>query len=93
MSDEEPKAIKRGLWPVVAAVVLIVAIYFYTQYGLMKNQSALEQRVEVCTAGYRTAHTASDTAKVDVTIPPSGVLLRASQTKNCEYYRKAGTTK
>ena len=93
MSDEEPKVTRRGLFPVIAAVVVIAAIYLFTQYGLMRRTSVHEQRVEVCTSAYRNAHTAADTAAVDAQIPPVDGKQPAAQGKTCEYFRKAGTTK
>jgi hypothetical protein len=93
MSDETPKATRRGLFPVIAAVVVIAAIYLFTQYGLMNRTSVHEQRVEVCMSGYRTAHTAADTAAVDAQIPPTDASQTPGQSKTCGYFRKAGTTK
>jgi hypothetical protein len=93
MSDETPKATRRGLFPVIGAVVVIAAIYLFTQYGLMKRTSVNEQRVEACTDGYRSARTAADTATVDAQIPPADGNQPTGQGKTCEYFRKAGTTK
>jgi hypothetical protein len=93
MSDETPKATRRGLFPVIAAVVVIAAIYLFTQYGLMRRTSVHEQRVSDCTTSYRNAHTAADTAAVDAQIPTSDANQQAGQGKTCEYFRKAGTTK
>jgi hypothetical protein len=93
MTDETPKATRRGLFPVIAAVVVIAAIYLFTQYGLMNRTSVNEQRVEVCMSGYRTAHTAADTAAVDAQVPPANGKASTGQGKTCEYFRKAGTTK
>jgi len=92
MSDETPKATRRGLLPVIIGVVAVAAIYLFTQYGLMKRTSVHEQRVEVCMTGYRNAHTAADTATVDAQIPPADGK-QPGQGKTCEYFRKAGTTK
>jgi hypothetical protein len=93
MTDETPKETRRGLLPVIAAVVVIVAIYLFTQNGLMNRTSVNEQRVEVCTEGYRNAHTAADTAAVDAQFPPSDGKPANWKGKTCEYFRKAGTTK
>jgi hypothetical protein len=93
MSEEDAKTTRRGLLPVIAAVVVIAVIYLFTQYGLMNRTSVNEQHVEECMSGYRTAHTAADTATVDAQIPPSNGKQPSGQGKTCAYFRKAGTTK
>jgi hypothetical protein len=93
MSDETPKETRRGIFPLIGVVLIVAAIYLFTQYGLMRRTSVHEQRVEVCTTGYRNAHTAADSAAVDAQIPPADGKQPTGQGKTCEYFRKAGTTK
>ena len=93
MTDEQPGGAKRRMWPIVLALTLVVAIYGYTHYALKHDPSSFEQHVAMCTADYKHARTARDTAEIDALTPPSDVILRSSQTGTCEYFRNEGATK
>ena len=93
MNTEQPKSGNRRNWPFFVAIALCIAVYASVQYTLKYNPSALVQRVEMCTADYKHAPTARDTAEIDALTPPGKGYLRMRQTFTCGYYRKAGATK
>jgi len=92
MTNESPRSGLRRSWPFVLVITLLIAGYGLLQYALKEDPSMLRQHVEMCTADYKHAPTARDTAEIDALTPPEIGYVRQRQMRTCGYYRKAGAT-